>query len=113
VYLSSGLVIDTATNTVVDTVQPLTFGRGIAMHSAGTRGYVANHFSDTVSAIDTVTHTVVDTIAVGNAPTAEGLFIGPTLSTCLGTDPRSRGGTVKRKAGTVNPGTTLRLNGPG
>ena len=48
----------------------------MAAHPDGSRVYVVNSFSETVSVIDTVTNTVVDTVAVGMAPRAFGQFIG-------------------------------------
>ncbi|GDY65937.1 hypothetical protein SAV14893_053300 [Streptomyces avermitilis] len=42
---------------------------GIALTPTGTRAYVANHGSNTVSVLDTVTDTVIDTIATGAGPT--------------------------------------------
>ena len=61
-------VIDAATNSVTATIpvgdQPL----GVAVTPDGTRAYVTNTFSDTVSVIDTATNTVTATIAVGDTP---------------------------------------------
>jgi YVTN family beta-propeller protein len=68
--LGSGTVsvIDTATNTVVDTVAVELSPVGVAVHPDGTTVYVANQFSGTVSVIDTATNTVVDTVTVEGFP---------------------------------------------
>jgi YVTN family beta-propeller protein len=42
----------------------------VAVNAAGTRAYVANPGSGSVSVIDTFTNTVVTTIALGGAPSA-------------------------------------------
>lgn len=67
VYINSGPVIDTATNTLVD---PLPVSGGdVATHPDGTRVYVMTSFIDdsdrlvsNVSVIDTATNTVIDVI---------------------------------------------------
>lgn len=41
---------------------------GLAVHPNGSRLYVANGFSTTVTVIDTASHTVVTTIPVGSTP---------------------------------------------
>ena len=48
-------VIDTASNTVIDTVQPLTLGDpiAVAITADGARAYVINFLTDIVSVIDT------------------------------------------------------------
>ena len=62
-------VIDTVTNTVVDTVTlPAEGPFAVAVHPDGTRVYVGA--GDLVSVIDTVTNTVVDTVTVGRRPVA-------------------------------------------
>jgi YVTN family beta-propeller protein len=70
-------VIDTATNTVVATVQVGNSPAGIAVTPDGDFVYVANQGSDNVSVIATATNTVVATVQVGNSPIALGQFIGP------------------------------------
>lgn len=62
------LVIDTATNTITDTIPVGDFPQGVAVHPDGTRLYVANTLADTVSVIDTRTNTVTATIPVGHFP---------------------------------------------
>ena len=70
-------VIDTATNTVIDTdptipgITPIPVGSapfGIAYDSINERMYVTNNDDSTVSVIDTNTNTVIGTIPVGNQP---------------------------------------------
>src|SRR3989338_6732016 len=68
-------VIDTSTNTVVETVSVGSNPYGVAVHPAGTRVYVTNSALDrspngnhTVSVIDTSTNTVVETVSVGSNP---------------------------------------------
>jgi YVTN family beta-propeller protein len=69
-------VIDTLTNTVIDTIPVGNGPLGIAITPDGTRAYVTNFFfGNTVSVIDTLTNTVIDTIPVGNFP--EGIAITP------------------------------------
>ena len=60
-------MIDTATNTVIATVA-VEVPVSVAVHPDGSRVYVANVFSHTVSVIDTATNTVVKTVAVGEYP---------------------------------------------
>lgn len=71
-------VIDTATNTLIGS--PIGVGNsplGIAVNPAGTRVYVANAGSGTVSVIDAATNTVVGApISVGSLPFSFGLFLG-------------------------------------
>jgi YVTN family beta-propeller protein/VCBS repeat-containing protein len=58
-------------NTVVATI-PAPAGSSpqwIAFNASGTRGYVANKGTDTVSVIDTATNTITGTITVGDQPT--------------------------------------------
>jgi YVTN family beta-propeller protein len=42
--------------------------RGVAVNPDGTKVYVTNEVSGTVSVIDTTTNTITDTIKVGNGP---------------------------------------------
>jgi YVTN family beta-propeller protein len=72
-----GAVISTATNTVTATVVVGSRPYGVAVTPDGSRVYVANGFSDTVSVISTATNTVTATVAVGTEPLAFGKFIGP------------------------------------
>jgi YVTN family beta-propeller protein len=62
------VVIDTATNTVVDTIKVGMNPRSIVVNPSGTRAYVTNNYANTVSVIDTTNNTVVSTIVVGNNP---------------------------------------------
>jgi YVTN family beta-propeller protein len=50
---------------------------GVAVSLDGSKVYVANTFSSSVSVIDTVTNTVIATIPVGSPPIAFGIFIQP------------------------------------
>ena len=62
-------VIDTATNTVSATVTVGTQPIGVAITSDGTRVYVTNYASNTVSVIDAATNMVSATVTVGSGPT--------------------------------------------
>ncbi|MFZ1089787.1 MAG: autotransporter-associated beta strand repeat-containing protein, partial [Xanthobacteraceae bacterium] len=68
-------VINTATNTVVATVNVGSFPVGVAITGDGTRVYVANSGSNDVSVINTATNTVVATVNVGPLP--QGIVISP------------------------------------
>ncbi len=69
-------VIDTATNSVIDTVVVGAKPSALAVSPDGTRVYVANSGGDdTVSVIDTATDTVIATIPVGSVPT--GVAVSP------------------------------------
>jgi YVTN family beta-propeller protein len=90
-YVDPGTVsvIDTATNTEIDT-GPITVGSlpvGISLTYDGTRAYVANSFDGTVSVIDTATNTLIDTkpspdddimdpITVGGSPSGISMLHG-------------------------------------
>jgi YVTN family beta-propeller protein len=69
-------VIDTATNTVTDTVPVGSFPKGIAVSPDGKKVYVTNSWNDNVSVIDTAINTVISTVPVGRFP--EGIAINPT-----------------------------------
>jgi YVTN family beta-propeller protein len=69
-------VIDTATNTVTDTVPVGSFPKGIAVSPDGKKVYVTNSWNDNVSVIDTAINTVTATVPVGRFP--EGIAINPT-----------------------------------
>src|SRR5437899_1497939 len=71
-------VIDTATNTVVATIDfPVGLGPiAIAITPDGTRAYVTSNGSNTVTVIDTATNTVVATVTVGQGP-LRGVAITP------------------------------------
>jgi YVTN family beta-propeller protein len=69
-------VIDTATNSVIDTVVVGAKPSALAVSPDGTRVYVANSGGDdTVSVIDTATDTVIATIPVGSIPA--GVAVSP------------------------------------
>jgi len=61
-------VIDTMTNSVVDTVAVGNGSEGLEVSPDGTHVYVANPYSDNISVIDTSNNKVVSTIAVGHYP---------------------------------------------
>ena len=61
-------VIDLATNAVVATIPVGDTPSGVAVHPAGTRVYVTNLGSASVSVIDTATNTVVATVNVCQRP---------------------------------------------
>ena len=70
-------MINTATNTVAKTIQVGSSPSAVAVSPNGTRVYVANTGSNTVSVIDTTkNYQVVGTVAVGSAPTA--VAVSPT-----------------------------------
>lgn len=83
-------VIDTATNQTVPVYDPsyqnLVSGIGVglnpwgvAVNPAGSRVYVANSGSDSVSVIDAVSNTAINTVAVGSVP--YGVAVNPQDST--------------------------------
>ncbi|MGB9940189.1 beta-propeller fold lactonase family protein [Methanosarcina sp.] len=61
-------VIDTATKTVIATVNVESRPEGVSVTPDGTGVYVANLGSNTVSVIDTATNTVTATVGVGTNP---------------------------------------------
>ncbi len=68
-------VIDSATNTMIDTIpvgdQPI----GVSLDLDGTRLYVAVKGTNNVVVIDTASKTVLATVPVGTSPTAFGQFV--------------------------------------
>jgi len=70
---SLAFVIDTATDTVIATVQVGDGPMGVAVSPDDRKVYVGNTGSDTVSVIDTTTNTVVSTIPTGRGPTGVAL----------------------------------------
>jgi len=62
--VSSVMVIDRATNQIVDTLDCGKGSVGVAVHPAGSEAYVANISDGTVAVFDTATHKVTDTIAL-------------------------------------------------
>lgn len=61
-------MIDTATNTVIATIPAGASPTGVAVTLGGTRAYVANFNSGTVSVINTATDTVEATLGAGVNP---------------------------------------------
>ena len=74
-------VIDTATNTVVNTIEVGLHPCGMALSPSGDRLYVTNANSDTVSVIDTASDTVTKTLHVGQ--------VGPGRVPVLGSSPNA------------------------
>lgn len=58
-----------ATNTVIDTISVGLSPDQVTIIPDGTRAYVTNQASNTVSVIDIATNTVITNIPVGVAPT--------------------------------------------
>ena len=74
-YSDSVSVIDTATNTVVDTVVGVDYPAGIAIAPDGAYAYIVGSDSNSVSVIDTATNAIVQTVVVGSLP--DGIAITP------------------------------------
>jgi len=68
-------VIDSATNTVIDTITVGAKPSAMAVSPDGSRLYVTNSGDDTVSVVDTATNSVVATIPVGAVP--NGVAVSP------------------------------------
>src|SRR5262249_39109373 len=68
-------VINTATNTVIATINVDAAPFGVAVSPDGSKVYVANTHSNTVSQIDTGSNTVTATASVGSQPA--GIAITP------------------------------------
>jgi YVTN family beta-propeller protein len=62
------VVIETSTNTVVDTLAVGRFAFGVTFTPDGAFAYVANYAADNVLVLDTSTNTVVATVPVGSRP---------------------------------------------
>ena len=69
-------VIDTASNTVVKTINVGLHPTGMALSPSGDRVYITNANSDTVSVVDTFTDTVVKTLYVGGGGPGAGSGLG-------------------------------------
>jgi YVTN family beta-propeller protein len=86
-------VIDTASNSVVKTIDVGLHPTGMALSPSGDRLYITNANSDTVSVIDTFTDTVVNTLYVGGdvpAATPEpDSGAGPHPALLLGASPNA------------------------
>jgi YVTN family beta-propeller protein len=78
-YPGTITIIDTATNTVINTVSVGNAPLGVAVNPEGTKVYVASWSSNTVSVIDTSTNTVIDTVDVGIQ--AWGIAVNPAGTT--------------------------------
>ncbi|MFA5808376.1 MAG: YncE family protein [bacterium] len=75
-------VIDTATNTVVATIEDSSFDEpyAVAVKPDGSEAWVVNNFSGTVSIIDTSTNTVSETIVNECISYPEGIAINPNTA---------------------------------
>lgn len=100
---SSVTVLDTATNSVVDTIAVGSAPAGIAVNAAGSRAYVVNRTSRTVSVIDTDTNSVVATIPVGTSPL--GIALSPNGATAYVANVGSNSVTVIDTASNTVSGT--------
>ena len=69
-------VIDTTTNTLISSVSVGVNPSGVAVSPDGTRVYVANRSSNTVSVIDAANNAVVATVPVGSTPL--GVAVNPS-----------------------------------
>jgi YVTN family beta-propeller protein len=69
-------VVETASNTVIKTIDVGLHPTGLALSPAGDRLYVTNANSDTVSVISTATDTVVKTLHVGGADRGREALLG-------------------------------------
>ncbi len=67
-FPSDVVVIDTATNTVIDTFLDGGRPRGVAITPDGTRAYVVGSNTDSVSVVDTATNVTIQSVAVGDLP---------------------------------------------
>src|SRR5207247_9276748 len=61
-------VIDNTTLAVIATIPTGRLAQSVVITADGTKAFVHNGFSDTVSAIDTATHTVIATLPTGHQP---------------------------------------------
>jgi YVTN family beta-propeller protein len=95
-------VIDTKTLQVIGTIQDVNAPVDVAVHPDGTRIYVTNSESNTVSVVDTTTYAHIATVAVGTSPNAYGDFIGPGVPRLLKEDAVARLEAVKA---TIEGGT--------
>jgi YVTN family beta-propeller protein len=94
-------VIATATNTVTATIPVGTYPEGVAVTPDGSKVYVTNDGSNSVSVIATATNTVTTTITVGTAPF--GVAVTPDGSKVYVTNAKRLGpGTVSVIATATN-----------
>jgi len=70
-------VVDIATNTIVSTISVGNGPVGVAVHPNGSRVYVANSASSTVSVINTTSFTVTATIALAAGSNPYGIAVSP------------------------------------
>ena len=79
-------VIDTKTLELIGTIDGMSVPRGVSVHPDGTRLYVANGGTNSVSVVDAVTYAPIASITVGTQPIAYGHFIGPGVPRLLMAD---------------------------
>jgi YVTN family beta-propeller protein len=102
--------MNTATNTVVDTMIVGIVHAGVAAHQDGSSVYVTNQTCSTVSVIDTKTNTVVDTVTIGNVPRA--VAVHPDGSAVYAANVRSNTVLVIDTRTTTVVGTVTVGDGP-
>lgn len=88
-------VIDTKTLELITSIDGMNGPLGVAVHPDGTRLYVVNEESDTVSVVDAITYAHITDITVGTKPEAYGQFIGPGVPRLLKSDAVARLESVK------------------
>ena len=89
-------VIDTASNSLLKTIDVGLHPTGMALSPSGDRVYVTNANSDTVSVIDTFTDTVVKTLSVGGGRIQDRAAAARRLAECSGGEP-GRTDVVRRQ----------------
>ena len=103
---SSVEVIDTNTDSVVNTIQVGTFPDSIAFNPSGSEAYVTNYYSGTVSVINTTENKVVGDIRISPPITSH---IGNSTNGPIGVvfDPSAALAYVTNKNGTISVVDTL------
>jgi len=71
-------VIDAQTGVKLTNIQVPTEPFGISVSTDGSRAYVADAYSNSVSVINTITNTLLPSIPVGDKPNSLGNFVGPS-----------------------------------
>ncbi|WP_409341787.1 beta-propeller fold lactonase family protein [Paenibacillus sp. MBLB4367] len=85
-YAANGWVVDTGTNNVVTNVTGFTPGTGVAITPDGSRAYITNNGSASITIIDTATNTVLTIVPAGNTNPTDLAFTpdGSRLYVCCG-----------------------------